>query len=54
MARKSTVGIENREYIRAMNDLRRSSAASPHTRKKYKGTRAWRDRRAIEDSSRAD
>lgn len=37
----------NPELARAMADLRRSSAASPHTPKPRKGTRSARKRAAI-------
>lgn len=39
----------NPEYARAMQELRRSSAASRHTVKKYKGTRSQNRTRALAD-----
>lgn len=38
---------ENKPYMRAMQNLRRGSAASRHTLKKHKGTRRARNLRAI-------
>lgn len=40
---------ENKPYMRAMQDLRRSSASSPHVSKRKKGTRGERERRAIRE-----
>lgn len=40
---------ENKAYMRAMQDLRRSSAAQRHTVKKYKGSRAAVKSRAIKE-----
>ena len=42
--------VANEGYIRAMRDLRRSSAASPHVPRPLKGTRTANNRRAINDS----
>ena len=41
---------ENKPYIEAMLDLRRSSASAPHTLKKNKGTRRAQKNKAIRDS----
>ena len=41
--------VENRDYMYAMQDLRRSSAASRHTPKHRKGTRAARKRQALRE-----
>ena len=41
---------ENKFYMRAMQDLRRGSAASPHVLKKHKGARGENARNAIRDS----
>ena len=46
MARK----IENKPYMRAMQEIRKSSAAQPHVLKKDKGTRKSRDSNAIKES----
>lgn len=40
---------ENKDYMRAMLDLRRSSASSKHTLKKYKGTRSSRKNASIKE-----
>lgn len=40
---------ENKEYMKAMQDLRRSSASSPHTLKKNKGTRTVKKLKAIKE-----
>jgi hypothetical protein len=42
--------VENKPYMRAMQELRKSSAAQPHKLKKNKGTRKARDLRAIRES----
>lgn len=39
----------NEQLARAMQDLRRSSAAQPHTLKRHKGARAERRAQAIRD-----
>lgn len=50
---KETVSIPrsgpNPELAAAMRELRRSSAASPHVMKKYKGSRADNRNKAIKD-----
>lgn len=38
---------EDKDYVEAMQNLRRSSAASRHTMKKYKGTRRAQRMRSI-------
>ena len=43
-------GTENRAYMLAMQGLRRSSAAQPHTPKSRKGTRNSRKNTAIKES----
>lgn len=40
---------ENKPLAQAMHGLRSSSAASPHTPSKYKGSRTANKRRAIQD-----
>lgn len=40
---------ENKDYIRSMLELRRSSASSRHTLKKHKGTRSERKNAAIKE-----
>lgn len=50
MARTSRTGhqpVANPELAKAMRELRRSSAAQPHTPKPRKGTRGVRKRRVI-------
>lgn len=42
-------GIENKAYAQAMHGLRSSSAAQPHTPKKFKGTRTNQTRKAIRE-----
>lgn len=42
--------VENKPYIKAMLELRRSSATQRHSLAKRKGTRAKRKREAIKDS----
>ena len=42
--------IDNPELSKAMHGLRSSSAASPHTPKSRKGTRAANSRRAIREN----
>lgn len=41
--------VQNEELYRAMTELRRSSAASRHTLKAYKGSRTANKRAAIKD-----
>lgn len=41
--------VANPEFARAMRELGRSSATSPHVSKARKGTRSARDSRAIRD-----
>lgn len=42
---------ENKPYMQAMQDLRRSSAAQRHTPKKFKGSRSTNKSRAIKEAS---
>lgn len=42
-------GTENKPLAQAMHGLRSSSAASPHTPKKFKGTRGNQSRKAIRE-----
>lgn len=42
--------VSNPALAKAMRELRRSSAASRHVLKKYKGSRAAHIRRAVRDS----
>lgn len=48
----STSGTENKPLMRAMQELRRSNAAQPHTPKPYKGTRGAKRRAAIDEQRR--
>ena len=50
MSKKKKNKTENKAYMRGMQELRRSSAAQPHTLKKNKGTRKAKDLRAIRES----
>lgn len=43
------VTVENKDYMRAMQELRRSSASSKHTPKPKKGTRKVKQDRAIKE-----
>lgn len=52
MSKKKHTPVANPALAAAMRDLRRSSAASPHTPKTSKGSRAARKRAAIDDSRR--
>ena len=45
------MATENKDYMRAMQDLRRSSASQRHTPKKFKGSRAANKSRAIKEAS---
>lgn len=45
------MATENKAYMRAMQDLRRSSAAQRHTPKSRKGTRFANKSRAIKEAS---
>ena len=40
---------ENKKFMEAMQQLRRSSAASPHKLKKNKGTRKVKKEKSIKD-----
>jgi len=42
-------GTANPQYIQAMRELRRSSAASPHETPKQKGSRQSKKQKAIKD-----
>lgn len=42
--------VENKDYMRAMQELRRSNASGKHTLKKFKKTRSESKRLAIRDS----
>lgn len=44
------MATENKPYMRAMQELRRSSAAQRHTPKRHKGARADSKRRAIKEA----
>ena len=43
------MGTENKKLMEAMQQLRRSSAASPHKMKKDKGTRKVKKEKSIKD-----
>lgn len=45
--RRKPYKTENKAYIRAMLELRRSNAGASHTLKKNKGTRGERTRKAV-------
>ena len=45
------MATENKPFMRAMQDLRRSSAASRHIPKTRKGSRAARKRAAMRESA---
>lgn len=46
-------GQDNRELMKAMQELRRSNATSRHTLKKHKGTRSAAKRAAINEQTGA-
>lgn len=43
------MNVENKKLMEAMQQLRRSSAASPHKLKKNKGTRKVKKEKSIKD-----